>query len=126
MLRDRVAELYAYVKNGYYKLRFTDSVTAELWKYMLNSFLALKVTFCCEFADIAEKFGVSYPELRELFVMDERVGASHTYVYPDKPYYDSHCFNKDVPALVSFADGHAPLIASMNDLNIRRKKKYGR
>lgn len=120
-LRDRVAQLYAEVKNGYFKIRFTDTVTAELWKYMLNCFLALKVTFCNEFADIAKLFGVSYPELRELFVMDERVGESHTFVYPDKPYYDSHCFNKDVPALISFAGETAPLVRCMNGINAKRK-----
>ena len=119
----KVAEFYAEVKNGYFRMYFTDARTAELWKYMLNAYLALKVTFCCEFADIAEKFGVSYPELRELFVADERVGASHTFVYTDKPYYDSHCFNKDVPALVSFAGEAAPLAGFMEKLNVRRKRE---
>ncbi len=123
-LRDKVAGLYSKVKNGYYKIRFTDAVTAELWKYMLNCFLALKVTFCCEFADLARKFNVSYPELRELFVMDERVGNSHTYVYAEKPFYDSHCFNKDIPALVNFAGGLVPLAASMDGINRRRKERY--
>jgi len=120
-LCEKVANLYAEVKNGSYKFHFTDTVTAELSKYMLNSFLALKVTFCCEFADIAKKFGVCYPELRELFVADERVGNSHTFVYPDKPYYDSHCFNKDVPALIKFAGEQAPLMSSVNTINIERK-----
>ncbi|MCL2797023.1 MAG: hypothetical protein FWD58_03090 [Firmicutes bacterium] len=118
-----VAQLYYKVKNGYFKIYFTDTVTAELSKYMLNSFLALKVTFCNEFAMLAQKFGVNYPELRELFVVDERVGSSHTFCYPDKPYYDSHCFNKDVPALISFADGAAPLIANMHEINVARKSK---
>lgn len=122
-LRDCVANLYNQVKNGYYKFYFTDTVTAELAKYMENCFLALKVTFCCEFADIAKKFGVSYPELRELFAADERVGNSHTFVYPDKPYYDSHCFNKDIPALVNFAGKNAPLMTCVNQLNLERKKK---
>jgi len=116
-----VAGAYYKVKNGYYKIYFTDPVTAELSKYMLNSFLALKVTFCNEFAALAKKYGVSYPELRELFIADERISPSHTFVYPDKPYYDSHCFNKDVPALVSFSDGDAPLLACMNEINIAKK-----
>ena len=122
-LREKVAALYAAVKDGYYRIRYTDARTAELWKYMLNCYLALKVTFCNEFADIAKKYGVSYPELRELFVMDERVGASHTYVYEDKPYYDSHCFNKDVPALVSFAGEVAPLMRCMDKINRERKEE---
>jgi len=83
------AHLYYSVKSGYYNIHFTDAVTAELSKYMLNSFLALKVTFCNEFAALAQKTGVNYPELRELFIADGRVGASHTICYPDKPYYNS-------------------------------------
>lgn len=118
---DRVARLYSEVKTGYYSIRYTDAATAELWKYMLNCFLALKVTFCNEFADIASKIGASYSELRELFICDDRVGASHTFVYPDKPYYDSHCFNKDIPALVEFAGELAPLMASVNEINRKRK-----
>ena len=118
-----VAQLYYKIKNGYFKIHFTDSITAELSKYMLNSFLALKVTFCNEFADLAKKFDISYPELRELFVADERVGASHTICYPERSYYDSHCFNKDIPALISFADGEAPLIARMQEINLAKKSK---
>lgn len=122
-LCERVATLYNQVKNGNYKFYFTDTVTAELAKYMENCFLALKVTFCCEFADIAKKFGVSYPQLRELFVADDRIGNSHTFVYPDKPYYDSHCLNKDIPALVKFAGDDAPLMSYVNRLNGGRKAK---
>lgn len=33
--------------------------------------------------------------------MDSRMGDSHTYVNPDNPYYDSHCLNKDIPALIN-------------------------
>lgn len=120
-LCEKVAQAYARIKNGYYKFYFTDSTTAELTKYMLNTFLALKVTFCNEFADIAAKYGVSYPELRELFVADDRVGNSHTFVYPEKPYYDSHCFNKDVPALLHFAGDIAPLTDCMDRINSERK-----
>ncbi|MEI3535580.1 MAG: hypothetical protein V8R16_02215 [Bacilli bacterium] len=119
-----VAELYQELKNAYYRFYFTDSTTAELWKYMLNCFLALKVTFCCEFADIAKKFNVNYQELRELFIADERISPSHTFVYKDKPFYDSHCFNKDVPALVYFAKEEAYLMSTVNEINIRKKKEY--
>lgn len=119
-----VAQLYYQVKNGYYKFYYSEAKVAELAKYMLNSFLALKVTFCCEFYDISKNLGVSYEELRELFVADERVGNSHTFVYEDKPYYDSHCFNKDVPALVKFSEDNSPLIKYMLELNSKRKGKH--
>lgn len=117
---NKVANLYYKVKNGKFRIQFTDSKTAELSKYMLNSFLALKVTFCCEFADIAKQFDISYPELREIFIMDERVGNSHTFVYEDAPYYNSHCFNKDIPALINFAKDEnieIPLITEMDKIN---------
>ena len=94
-----VAQLYQYAYTGELKIHFTDSVTAELCKYMENSFLATKVVFCNEFYRIARCLGVSYEELRELFVADPRVNPSHTFVYERYPYFDSKCFNKDLPAL---------------------------
>ena len=119
---EQVANLYYKVKDCSFRIKFTDYKTAELAKYMENCFLALKVTFCCEFADIANDFGVSYSELREIFVMDERMGDSHTYVDPDKPYYDSHCLNKDIPALVNQTDKAKLMKACMN-INLDKKQK---
>ena len=77
---------------------------SELAKYMENCYLAAKVTFCNEFYDIAQKAGVSYTELRETWLMDERMGRSHTFVYPDKRGYDGKCLPKDVAALIAQAD----------------------
>ena len=118
---DKVAELYHKVKNGKFRIVFTDYKTAELAKYMENCFLALKVTFCSEFYDIANQYGISYPELREIFVMDERMGDSHTYVDPDKPYYDSHCLNKDIPALINQSE-NAKLMKACMDINLYKKR----
>ena len=70
-------------------------------KYMENSFLALKVIFCNQFKDIADLYGVSYSAIRDGFVLDKRVGKSHTFVYDDYRGYDSKCLNKDVPAFIS-------------------------
>lgn len=117
---DKIAQLYYKIKSGTFKIRFTNYKTAELAKYMENCFLGLKVTFCCEFADIAKDFGVSYPELREIFVMDPRMGDSHTFVDPEQPYYDSHCLNKDIPALVVQSD-KAKLMKEVVNINLARK-----
>jgi UDPglucose 6-dehydrogenase len=73
----------------------TDSTTAELTKYMENAWIATKVTFCNEFYDIAQSFGVDYNKLRELWLMDGRVGRSHTLVYPDKRGFTGKCIPKD-------------------------------
>ena len=121
---DKVANLYSYAKDGYYKYHFTDHKTAELVKYMENCWIATKVTFCNEFAEIAKEFGISYHELRELWLADSRVSPSHTYVYPEEPYFNSHCLNKDVPALIKFCEDQkidTPLIKKV--LEIRNSKK---
>lgn len=110
-----VAQLYQYAYTAGIKIHFTDSITAELCKYMENSFLATKVVFCNEFYRIAKNLGVQYEELRELFVADPRVNPSHTFVYSEYPYYDSKCFNKDLPALYAeMAErGYAPELLKM-------------
>ena len=56
--------------------------TAELTKYMENAFFATKVTFCNEFFDIAQAYGVDYNELRELWLVDPRISRDHTFVFP--------------------------------------------
>lgn len=119
----KIAQIYYKVKKSSFRIRFTDIKTAELAKYMENCFLALKVTFCSEFKLLADKFGIPYEDLREVFIMDERMGESHTFVYDNQPYYDSHCLNKDIPALIKFAEGCAPLIESMDRINTQRKSK---
>jgi len=118
----KIAQLYYHVKGSSFNIRFTDAKTAELAKYMENCFLATKVAFCSEFALIANKFDIVYEDLREVFIMDERMGESHTFVYENQPYYDSHCLNKDIPALIRFADGMAPLMEAVHRVNEQRKK----
>jgi nucleotide sugar dehydrogenase len=87
----------------------TDSTTAELVKYMENIYYAMKVTFSNEFYQIAETFGVSYPELRELWALDPRVDKMHTTVFPDKRGFGGKCFPKDLAGLID-----ASVIAGYN------------
>ncbi|MBQ3477505.1 MAG: hypothetical protein IJH25_04965 [Clostridia bacterium] len=115
----KVVQLLQRVYDARHQFRITDSRTAELAKYMENSYLAMKVSFCGQFFDIAEKVGVCYEELRELFVLDPRVEPSHTFVYRDKPYWDSHCLNKDVRAIAGAYD--ARLLLDMIAFNEERK-----
>lgn len=107
------------VLQGVYDARhrfvMTDSKTAELVKYMENAYLATKVSFCNQFFQIAEQIGVDYEELRELFILDKRVSPSHTFVYRDKPYWDSHCLNKDVRAVAEYLD--APFLKGVIAFN---------
>jgi len=114
-----VAQILQNVYDGRHRFRITDSRTAELVKYMENAWLATKVTFCRQFFDIAEKEGVKYEELRELFIMDPRVNPSHTFVYRDRPFWDSHCLNKDVPAITIYEG--ATFLQNVIDYNASKK-----
>lgn len=116
----KVIQALQKVYDGRHQFRITDSRTAELVKYMENSFLATKVSFCQQFFFIAESLGVSYEELRELFVLDPRIGASHTFVDREKPYWDSHCLNKDVPAIAMAC--HADLLKCVIRFNENVKR----
>lgn len=78
---------------------FTDSKTAELCKYMENSFLATKVIFCNEFYEMANLLGVNYNELRELWLADSRIGKTHTFVYPEERGFGGKCLPKDVSGI---------------------------
>ncbi len=84
-------------------IQLTTPEAAELCKYMENAFLAMKVTFCNEFYEIATRLGVDYDELRELWLLDPRIGKSHTFVFPDKRGYGGRCLPKDMRAIEAVA-----------------------
>jgi glycosyltransferase involved in cell wall biosynthesis len=117
----QVIQILQRVYDARHQFRVTDAKTAELAKYMENCFLATKVTFCSQFFNLAENIGVNYEELRELFTLDPRVGASHTFVYRDHPYWDSHCLNKDVRALAGTTN--APFLDSVIRFNEEQKAR---
>lgn len=107
------------VYDGRHSFHITDSKTAELTKYMENSYLATKVSFCQQFYNLANQIDVNYEELRELFILDPRVNPSHTFVYKDHPYWDSKCLNKDVPAIAETFS--APLLKDVIKFNQQQK-----
>lgn len=78
--------------------------TAELCKYMENAWGATKVVFCNEFADISDRFGVDYDELRELWLLDGRVERMHTAVFKYKRGFGGKCYPKDVNGIVKQAE----------------------
>ena len=93
-------------------IMYTSAETAELCKYMENAFLAMKVAFCNEFFELARVFGVDYDELREAWLLDPRIGRSHTFVFADKRGYGGRCLPKDMSAIVSVAqqNGYEPAL----------------
>jgi UDPglucose 6-dehydrogenase len=85
-----------------------DSSAAEMLKYVTNSFLATKVSFFNEMAEICGAVGVDYKDVVAMLMMDKRIGKSHLQVPgPDgKKGWGGSCFPKDVNALIAFAIKH--------------------
>lgn len=99
-IMDNAIQAYQQVFTSELIINIVDAKTAELAKYMENCFLATKVTFCNEFYDIAAAFGVDYNQLRETWLLDPRIGRSHTFVYKTARGYGGNCLPKDIAALV--------------------------
>lgn len=78
----------------------TDLETAELTKYAANAFLATKVTFINELADLCEQVGADVRDVARGMGMDRRIGA--TFLHPG-PGYGGSCFPKDTVALMRTA-----------------------
>ena len=119
-----VIQLLQEVYDARHRFRITDSTTAELAKYMENTMLAAKVSLCIQFWEIAREYGVSYPELRELLLEDKRFSRAHTFVYDDHPYWESHCFDKDLAAITAVSN--APLIDAVIQYNQQCRAGYGK
>lgn len=104
----------------------TDSTTAEVTKYMENAWGATKVTFCNEFANMAEAMGVDYDELRELWLLDGRVERMHTAVFKDNRGFGGKCYPKDVAGIVqsSIESGYEPkLLKTVLEVNKEIRKE---
>ena len=84
----------------------TDSKTAELTKYMNNTFFATKVSIMNEFKLLCNKIGANWEYALMGFVSDGRIGDSHLNVpgHDGKLGYGGTCFPKDVNALLSFSE----------------------
>ena len=117
----KVQQLLQLVKDARHIFKIVDYKTAELTKYMENSYLAMKVSFCSQFYKIAREIGVNYEDLRECFILDPRINPSHTFIYNNAPFWDSHCLNKDVTAIAETYK--AELLQSMINFNSKQKNE---
>ncbi|MFN4089378.1 MAG: UDP-glucose dehydrogenase family protein [Alphaproteobacteria bacterium] len=100
---------------------FTSRETAELIKYAANAFLATKITFINEVADICEKVGADVQEVAKGIGLDGRIGRKFLHAGPG---YGGSCFPKDALALVHTArEAGAPfsLLEAVVDANAARK-----
>lgn len=96
----------------------TEAKLAETTKYMENCFLATKVAFVNQFYDLAAALQVDFDQLRELWLLDERVGRSHTLVTAERGF-GGRCLPKDLAAMIAVARsfGGAPLLQAVQRYN---------
>lgn len=116
----RVANLYKTVFTSDVFIYEITSDEAEMAKYMENSFFSTKVTFCNQFYDLCKRFGINYDRVREAWLLDPRIGRSHTFVYPDNRGYGGSCLPKDTAAIIYQGDEMGvdmKLLKSVEEIN---------
>jgi UDPglucose 6-dehydrogenase len=102
-------------------IMFCSRESAELAKYAANSFLALKISFINEVADLCESVGADVQEVASAIGSDRRIGDK--FLHPG-PGYGGSCFPKDVSALIRTArEARSPLtiIEQVEKVNTERK-----
>ena len=101
----------------------TLSTTAEFYKYVSNTFLATKVSFANEMAQIANNLHVDWDHITNIILYDNRLGNSHWKVPgPDGLHgFGGTCFPKDISALINFANNlniETPILKTVWERNI--------
>ena len=115
-------ELYRPLNLNETPILFTGRRTSELIKYAANAFLAMKITFINEMADLCEAVGADVQQVARGIGLDKRIGSKFLHAGPG---YGGSCFPKDTIALVrTAADAGAPvrLIETTVAINDARKK----
>jgi len=107
-------------------LLFTSRRSSELIKYAANAFLAVKITFINEMADLCEKVGADVQDVARGIGMDGRIGSKFLHAGPG---YGGSCFPKDTLALLKTAEDYeAPtrIVEAVVKVNDSRKRAMGR
>src|SRR5467141_2293502 len=120
--RKVMAEIYRPLYLNQAPIVYTSRRTAELIKYAANAFLATKITFINEIADLCEKVGADVQEIARGIGLDNRIGSKFLHAGPG---FGGSCFPKDTVALIKTGqDFAAPLrivetVAAVNDARKR-------
>ena len=105
---------------------FTGRRTAELIKYAANAFLATKITFINEIADLCEAVGANVQDVSRGIGLDNRIGSKFLHAGPG---YGGSCFPKDTLALLKTAEDHdspVRIVEAVVKVNDSRKRAMGR
>jgi UDPglucose 6-dehydrogenase len=121
--REVMRELYRPLFLNETPILLTSRRTSELIKYAANAFLAMKITFINEMADLCEAVGADVQQVSRGIGLDNRIGRKFLHAGPG---YGGSCFPKDTLALVrTAADAGAPtrLIQATVEVNDARKRR---
>ncbi|MBK7283331.1 MAG: UDP-glucose/GDP-mannose dehydrogenase family protein [Sphingomonadales bacterium] len=124
--RDVMREIYRPLFLNEAPILFTGRRTAELTKYAANAFLATKITFINEIADLCEAVGADVQDVSRGIGLDNRIGSKFLHAGPG---YGGSCFPKDTLALLKTAeDFDAPvrIVEAVVSVNDSRKRAMGR
>ena len=121
-----VAEIYRPLYLNQAPILFTQRRTAELIKYAANAFLATKITFINEIADLCERVGADVQEVARGIGLDSRIGPKFLHAGPG---FGGSCFPKDVRALIKTAQDHdvpMRILEAVETVNDNRKRAMAR
>src|ERR1700722_12958384 len=124
--RKVVAEIYRPLSLSQVPILYTDRRTAELIKYAANAFLATKITFINEIADLCEKVGADVNEVARGMGLDNRIGGKFLHAGPG---FGGSCFPKDTTALLKTAQDHGValrIVEAVAVVNDQRKRAMAR
>jgi UDPglucose 6-dehydrogenase len=124
--RKVLAEIYRPLYLNAPPIIFVSRRTAELIKYASNAFLATKITFINEMADLCEQVGADVQEVARGMGLDNRIGAKFLHAGPG---FGGSCFPKDTSALIKTAHDHGVplrLVETVSAVNEQRKRAMAR
>ncbi len=124
--REVMREVYRPLFLNESPILFTSRRTSELIKYAANAFLATKITFINEMADLCEKVGANVQDVSRGIGMDKRIGSKFLHAGPG---YGGSCFPKDTLALLKTAedyDSPTRIVEAVVKVNEARKRAMGR
>jgi len=124
--RKVLGDIYRPLSLNQAPIMYTARRTAELIKYAANAFLATKITFINEVADLAEKVGADVQEVARGIGLDNRIGAKFLHAGPG---FGGSCFPKDTRALIKIAqdnDTQLRIVESVLAVNDNRKRAMAR
>ncbi|MEO1488729.1 MAG: UDP-glucose/GDP-mannose dehydrogenase family protein [Pseudomonadota bacterium] len=124
--REIMREVYRPLFLNESPILFTERRTSELIKYAANAFLATKITFINEMADLCERVGANVQDVARGIGMDNRIGPKFLHAGPG---YGGSCFPKDTLALLKTAedyDSPTRIVEAVVKVNDSRKRAMGR